>query len=315
MVLVGDVGNSPDSNGYGAVEYAYRIGRTEVTANQYIAFLNAVAATDTYGLYNDEMGGAGGWLAAATIARTGSSGSYRYAAIDNGGYSGNRPIAHVSWSSAARFANWMSNGQPTGAQSGTTTENGAYDLSGPLIHQAINPNTGSAPLFSIPSENEWYKAAYYKGGGTNSGYWLYPTQSNSPPGNTVGSGTNEAWFGTGYHPGWNHLADVGSFPNSRSAYGTLDQGGNLLEWMDLAGESSLMRVIRGGSWEAAATDLSSAGRQEYYGGHTPSNIGFRLAGVVPVPEIDPSGAGIALTFFFSAVGIIERRRLGSRQAA
>jgi hypothetical protein len=31
----------------------------------------------------------------------------------------------------------------------------------------INPNTGAAPTFSIPTENEWYKAAYYspiKGG-------------------------------------------------------------------------------------------------------------------------------------------------------
>ena len=41
---------------------------------------------------------------------------------------------------------------------------------------AITRNAGAT--YFIPSENEWYKAAYYKGGGTNAGYWTYPTQSN-----------------------------------------------------------------------------------------------------------------------------------------
>ena len=33
----------------------------------------------------------------------------------------------------------------------------------------------------LPSENEWYKAAFYKGGSANAGYWTYATQSNNPP--------------------------------------------------------------------------------------------------------------------------------------
>ena len=40
----------------GAVGYTYNIGKYEVTAGQYTAFLNAVAKTDTYGLYNTNMG-------------------------------------------------------------------------------------------------------------------------------------------------------------------------------------------------------------------------------------------------------------------
>ena len=39
----------------GAVDYAYNIGKYEVTAGQYIEFLNAVAAADPYGLYNSAM--------------------------------------------------------------------------------------------------------------------------------------------------------------------------------------------------------------------------------------------------------------------
>ena len=37
------------------MDYAYNIGTYEVTTGQYVAFLNAVAATDTYGLYNINM--------------------------------------------------------------------------------------------------------------------------------------------------------------------------------------------------------------------------------------------------------------------
>ena len=38
----------------GSVGYNYNIGKYEVTAGQYTEFLNAVARTDTYGLYNTQ---------------------------------------------------------------------------------------------------------------------------------------------------------------------------------------------------------------------------------------------------------------------
>jgi hypothetical protein len=63
---------------------------------------------------------------------------------------------------------------------------------------AITRNAGAT--YFIPSENEWYKAAYYKGGGTNAGYWLYPTQSNTVPSNVLSAtGTNNA----NWSPPWN----------------------------------------------------------------------------------------------------------------
>jgi hypothetical protein len=62
-VTVGNPGNVADtryaSPGYGAVAYSYNIGKFEVTAGQYTVFLNAVAKTDTYGLYNGHMGNIG----------------------------------------------------------------------------------------------------------------------------------------------------------------------------------------------------------------------------------------------------------------
>src|SRR5262249_45833085 len=92
-VHVGDVGNAPDAatgNLYGAVGYAYNIAKYDVTVGQYTDFLNAVAADDTYGLYNPSMTTN---LNIAGIARSGSPGSYSYSVIG----SANHPITYVNW--------------------------------------------------------------------------------------------------------------------------------------------------------------------------------------------------------------------------
>ena len=47
------------------------------------------------------------------IQRSGSSGSYTYSVAADWA---NRPVNYVSWGDAARFANWLHNGQPTGAK-------------------------------------------------------------------------------------------------------------------------------------------------------------------------------------------------------
>ena len=123
LVPVGNAGNANDpatGNVYGGVGYDYQIGKYAVTIGQYTDFLNAVAATDTYSLYNARMEID---LNVAGIARTGSSGSYTYSAIAPSGTTpagasspGNRPITYVNWFDSARFANWMANGQPKAAR-------------------------------------------------------------------------------------------------------------------------------------------------------------------------------------------------------
>lgn len=106
-------------------------------------------------------------LNSAGILQSGVEGSYTYSVTNNGGDSANRPITYVSWFDAARFANWMANGQPVGAASDSTTEDGAYTLVLGVYNgiapskNPINPNTGTAPDFYIPSEDEWYKAAFH----------------------------------------------------------------------------------------------------------------------------------------------------------
>ena len=78
MVTVGNPGNANDTTGYGAVNYEYQIGKYDVTVQQYTDFLTAVAATDTYSLYNIDMETN---PQVAGISRRGSSGSYTYSVI------------------------------------------------------------------------------------------------------------------------------------------------------------------------------------------------------------------------------------------
>lgn len=292
-VTVGDPGNADDtintgSNpNFGAVAYVYRIGKHEVTIQQYTAFLNAVAKSDPYSLYDAKMGTD---LNIAGIMRTGTSGSYVYSVIDNAGDSGDRPIAYVTWFDAARFANWMHNGQGDG-----DTETGAYTLSGATAGDAVSRNPGA--LFSIPTENEWYKAAFYapvKGGDGTPGYFTFATQSDAVPGNTIGSAPNQVNWYVGVYPDGayatgggsrvptqNYLTDVGVFTNSASSYGTFDQSGGLYEWNDFDGAPGPTRGLRGGSWfNGGAVGVSSSERLAYDPASEHEFIGFRLAGPI-----------------------------------
>ncbi|MFM7185741.1 MAG: SUMF1/EgtB/PvdO family nonheme iron enzyme [Planctomycetota bacterium] len=302
MLTVGNAGNAGDTTGYGAVAYEYQIGQYEVTTGQYRAFLNAVAQSDPNGLWNSDMATV---LQEAGISQSGSSGAYVYSLVGPSGTvqipqatSANRPISHVGWFNAARFANWMSNGKPSGPQDATTTENGAYDLSNAASGTAparnlVNPNTSLAPTYFIPTENEWYKAAYYDPtlNAGSGGYYDYATKSNATPGNIVGGGNDANYAAGGVYavtqssvadPSQNLLVDVGQM-SVASYYGTFDQSGNVREWNDLDGVASAVRGLRGGGFEnTLATNVSKLQQT------TPaaSNLisGFRLAGPVAVPE-------------------------------
>jgi len=281
MVTVGNAGNAADTTGYGAVSYAYQIGKYDVTGSQYTAFLNAVGSTDTYALYNTSMGTDPNSLGYAQISQSGSSGSYTYAVMNS---TGNRPVSFVTWFDCARFSNWMSNGHPSGAQSSTTTEDGAYNVNGATSGNAVaanatNPNTGSAPTFRMPLENEWYKAAYYSpnyGRTGVGGYYVYATQSNVAPGTTIGSSPNQA----NYNGDIGHSTDVGSFSGSGSFYGTFDQSGNVFQWNDLDGTAGSSRGLRGGYWYNISYFVSSSYRYNDDPSYGSNFIGFRLASPV-----------------------------------
>lgn len=286
-VTVGDPGNAGDetvmqqdqTTGYGSVSYTYAIGKYEVTLAQYTTFLNAVAAADPNGLYNPNMATN---LNIAGIARLGSSGSYVYSVTGDG----NRPVTYVSMLDAMRMANWIHNGQ---AGAGTT-ETGAYTLS---LGQQATHNPGAKVW--IPTENEWFKAAYYDPtvAGANK-YWQYATRSNSAPGNVMGPGANQANYYNGVYSvtqsgtlsdPQNYLTAVGAFSGSASYYNTFDQNGNAFELNEAV--IGNFRGLRGGAWWDPTYNLESSDRNMYDPLGENFNVGFRFAAIEPVPE--PSG--------------------------
>ncbi|PHY02038.1 MAG: hypothetical protein CK530_08195, partial [Planctomycetaceae bacterium] len=279
MVTVGNVGNAADTTSYGAVSYSYQIGAYDVTGSQYAAFLNAVGSTDTYALYNPDMGTD---TNVAQISQSGSSGSYTYAVLNG---TGQRPITYVSWFDCARFSNWMSNGQPSGAQTSTTTENGTYNVNGATSGNAVaanatNPNTNLAPTHRIPLENEWYKAAYYSPDYVSTGvggYYTFATQSDTDPGTTIGGGTNQANYN---NSAIGTATDVGAFSGSGSFYGTFDQSGNVFQWNDLDGTTGSSRGFQGGDWGSDSYGVSSSYRVIFALSFENYFVGFRLASPV-----------------------------------
>jgi len=261
----------------GDVPYAYNIGTYEVTNAQYTAFLNAVATTDTNGLYDVSMSNPG-TFSYGGITRSGSSGSYAYSAIAG---RGNMPVNFIGFYDALRFTNWMNNGQPTGTQNASTTEDGTYTITAQgVTENSIVRNSGATIV--LPSASEWYKAAYYDP--SSSIYYDYPTGSNAP---TTCATPSAAANQANCNSAVGDLTNIGSYTGSASPYGTFDQGGNVSEWNETVFPPPTQRELRGGSYgfsngylRGDTVDFRRANQTQAY-----PYVGFRLA-MIPEPGTD-----------------------------
>lgn len=292
-VPVGDSGNAPDtetmfrdgSSGYGIVRYPYFIGKFEVTCAQYTEFLNAVAKSDPNGLYHIRMGHAPlgfDYERTVEIVRAGEEGSYTYSV---GANFGDKPITVVDFYDAAR----LHNGRPRGPQGATTTEGGAYTMTGE--YEVLMPGTdleqgefglalgafgrNAGAKYFVPSENEWYKAAYYDPTiGDVGGYWLYATQSDDAPTGAVANATGDiindspnianytgsvVWNGAELGSG--NVTTVGSGgPGNASYYGAFDMSGNVYEVTDhlyMQASDAFGYRARGGAFYDDSGSISS----------------------------------------------------------
>ena len=111
-------GNTADSTTYGAVSYNYRIGKFEITNDEYVEFLNAAARDDhdsvssyfsntvDMGLYNPLMETE---LPNNGISRNSVFPDYYYASLRG---MNKKPVVFISYVDAMRFANWLHNGKP-----------------------------------------------------------------------------------------------------------------------------------------------------------------------------------------------------------
>ena len=308
---VGNPGNLDDDTGYGGVDYTYRIGKHEVTNAQYAEFLNTVDPTGT----NPDLGGDDGFLYDSDMSSRIAGGINFTGGAANGfkyeiksGHDDN-PVVFVSFFDAMRFVNWLHNGQGAG-----DTESGVYSI-GSGIDEIRSANAS----FWIPSEDEWYKAAYYDP--SSSEYFDYPTgtdsetYSDNPISLNTPDDTNVANFykddstANGYDDGYavsgstdpasGYPTVVGAYSQATSPYGTFDQGGNVREWNEsILGSNS--RGIRGGSWGTMSDDLRATERSGVLSLAKGVNIGFRVASVVPEPSSALLGA-------VSCLGLLLRR--------
>ena len=288
-VPIGDPGNAPDTRyetpGYGAVDYTYAIGKYEVTNAQYTEFLNAVdpEGTNLHLLYNSDMSDGWNGIGGISFSSEAPSGE-KYSVIAP---YGNRPVNYVSWYDALRFANWLHNGRGSG-----DTEDGSYDMTQDFTCP-VSPVRNAGATWVLASEDEWYKAAYYKGGGTDAGYWDYPTQSDTAPTPELPPGTDSVNGSANYDdPLYNYVdpncytTEVGAYTYkpSDSAYGTFDQGGNVWEWNE-ALVSASERGVRGGAFHGSGgvpdIDLHAADRGRLPPECESFDVGFRVAWIGP----------------------------------
>jgi hypothetical protein len=255
FVPIGNPGNLPDANPNpaGAVPYAYRIGKYEVS-EQMIDKANALGSL---GITKDVRGP-------------------------------DFPATSVTWYEAAQFVNWLNTSTGSGAAY-KFDANGVFQLWAPADpgYNAANLYRNSLSKYFLPSLNEWHKAAYYDA--TAGSYYDYPTGSDTIPDGIdfAGDAVFQAVFNDGgANPQPNDVINVGLF----SPYGTAGQGGNVEEWEEtafdrvnnIAGEQ---RRTPGGTWSGIHTRMLASNTLI---GVTPDFagdfVGLRIASAIPEPS-------------------------------
>jgi autotransporter-associated beta strand protein len=311
---VGNPGNAPDTlvmnkgsaadytTGYGAVGYTYQISKYDVTNAQYVQFLNAAdpSGSNTTKLYDARM-----TTNSNGLAYTGGI-DFNVAATSGSKYSvkagqENLPATWIRWDAGARMVNWLANGQGSGS-----TERGVYDMSVLTSGFATPPTRAPGATIFLPSENEYYKAAYYdptKSG--TGGYWQYGVMSDTapvgvaPPGGStnanIGNGNGGggltadtmATTGAAFNASVNYLTNVGAYSTAKSYYGLSDTEGLLYNWTEATRTTfgSEMPIYRGGSWRYGDQSDGAAYRNVYSGAAVASYAwyGFRVAGLSAAP--------------------------------
>ncbi len=286
FVNVGNAGNADDSGAgggiysspSGGVGYDYRVSTYEISQD-------AITKATNLGMTN----------------------------VTAGAHAGNRPAANISWFEAAAFVNWLNTSQGLQAAynltfSGTwsLTVWGESDRATTGVDSGTNPYRHKNAFYVLPSEDEWYKAAFHQNTGVNANYWDYATGSNSTP-TAVASGTTA---GTVVFDGQPNPADVDS-AGGLSSYGTMGQTGNVFEWIESASPpTDGSRLFLGGKWTSASDELRSSFTNYIEPEAQESDVGFRVVSVVP----EPHEYAIMVTGMLGLLIVLRRMRRKAKTA-
>jgi formylglycine-generating enzyme required for sulfatase activity len=151
--------------------------------------------------------------------------------VPKGKWSDDKPAAPISWHEAAAFVNWLNTSkgyepaynlqysEGRWSMQLWDTESSAYDPN--------NPYRNKNSVYVLPSENEFYKAAFGKKDGL--GYTSYSTGSNEPP-QAIPGGTEPNTMVCNQKNQENPASvyEAGGL----SSYGTMGQIGNISQWLE-----------------------------------------------------------------------------------
>jgi len=257
FVEIGNTTNTNSSLGYGAVPYAYRMGKYEISQLQ-------VTKATLLGL----------------------------AGVSAGAWSSNRPAANVTWYEAAAFVNFLNTNSGRTAAYNLTLSGSTWSMTVQAASNAwtlggTNLYRNKDTFYFLPSENEWFKSAYYNP--TNSTYYTYPLGSNSAPtvigaggGTTAGTAVYNQNFLTPFNP-----AEV-ERAGGLTPYGVMGGAANVWDWVESAFDGtnstgSEDRTFRGGAYGQNALLIQSSYRQSVAPDTSAADMGFRVASV-PEPS-------------------------------
>jgi len=262
FVTIGNPGNVADTTGRpnpaGSVAYTYNIGKYEVSRDMIDKANLAGALGITMYDMTSEYGGNGVL----------------------------KPATGISWHEAAKFVNYLN------TSSGNTAAykydgDGNFQLwsSGDAGYNPSNQFRNSMAKYFLPSSSEWYKAAFsdpsgrYYNFATGSDSSPRPVAGGTDPNTLVSSDTDVTQIGPA------NVDNAGGL----SAWGTMAQGGNAMEWNETAidginDSAEENREFRGGVWymlvgtsSAELRITNSKPSYEY------AFAGFRIA-MVPEPS-------------------------------
>lgn len=278
FVNVGNAGNADDfgdggglySSPYGGVAYDYRMGTYEISEN-------LITKATASGMTN----------------------------VTGGAWGASQPTALMTWYEAAAFVNWLNTS--TGHQAAYNIDAGVTALT--LWSSGDAWQAGGENLYRhkdayyfLPSEDEWYKAAFHKNDGVTANYWDYATGSNTAPTSVV-SGTSA---GTAVYSTLTP-ANVDA-AGGLSPYGTMGQNGNVFEWLESAFDGSNdspseSRTGRGGDWNNSVGSLRPYIRLGGAPYNSTGDITVRVASIIPEPS------PVMLMVGFGLILLLRRRRI------